>query len=62
MLQLWATLGKVGNWWIYFAMLFGVLTISFNRLTAMVWPVKYQAVCCIKRSEIYKSEADVGAA
>lgn len=49
--QLWATLSKVGNWWIYFAMVFGVLTISFNRLTAMLWPVKYQTTRHMKHSQ-----------
>ena len=39
-----ATLSAVGAWTMYFCMLSGLLAITVNRFTALVWPVRYKSV------------------
>ena len=43
-LQYWATLSKCFNWWVYFTMIGGVMSLTVNRFTAFIWPMKYRQV------------------
>ena len=42
--QIWATLSKFGIWYWYFVDVFGVVALTFNRLTAIVYPMRYKNV------------------
>ena len=43
-LQFWATLSKCFNWWVYLIMIGGIISLTVNRFTAFVWPMKYKQV------------------
>jgi hypothetical protein len=42
--ELWATMGLLSSWTIYWVVICHLLAITINRFTALVWPMKYKHV------------------